>query len=386
MGLHDNAGPLLIRAGLITREQLRVALDAMRQAGGTLPEQLAVRHIVDEERLCAFFSERLVVPRVGVPELSAISPSVIATLPADMAGEFRVIPIQVDHEKNVHLAMMDPSDTHAIDEVAFFAGMTVMRFVAPPSAIAWALLRYYGLRTPLAAQVAVPVAAAAGGSRITGPTTSLGAPAGKRKLPAAEIVDPVYDQDTPLPAPVPFDTTGRVLLLDPSMGSAPHVAPRSSSPETDEALAKATHDLGTVADRDALALCLTNFMRKLCRRAAFFQVRRGELVGWVGSGIGVHQDALRESVLPLDRPSTFRDIVRTRLPFRGPVTDVPSRDFLIEGMGWAPTDMLAVPVTHGDRVIGVLYGDERMLPLPDDHLAHLVRAAEAALARMQAGR
>jgi hypothetical protein len=383
VGLHDNAGPLLIRAGLITREQLRVALDAMRQSGGTLPEQLALRHVVDEERLCAFFSERLVVPRVGMPELAAISPSVIATLPADMAGEFRVIPIQIDSEKNVHLAMMDPSDTHAIDEVAFFAGMTVMRFVAPPTAIAWALHRYYGLHTPLAAEAAVPVAVAAGGGSRSSPTTSLGAPPSKKKLPAAEIVDPVYDVDTPLPAPIPFDTTGRVILLEPNIGNAPHAAPRSSAPETDEALAKATHELAAVADRDALASCLTQFLRKLCRRAAFFQVRRGELVGWMGSGIGVHQDALREAILPLDRPSTFRDIVRTRLPFRGPVTDVPSRDFLIEGLGWAPSDMLAVPVSQGDRVIGVLYGDERIHPLPDEVLAHVVRAAEQALARLR---
>jgi hypothetical protein len=158
--------------------------------------------------------------------------------------------------------------------------------------------------------------------------------------------------------------------------------PQPHFPEADAALADAVQALTTAADRDAVATVLVAYLRRLCRRAAFFVVRKGELAGWLGNGIGIHLDTLREAVLSLEKTSTFRDVVRSRLPFRGPVADVPSRDFLIDGLGWAPVDMLAIPITVRERVVGVLYGDERIHPLPDDHLAHVTRSAEVALERV----
>lgn len=140
--------------------------------------------------------------------------------------------------------------------------------------------------------------------------------------------------------------------------------------------------LAAASDRDAVCAAAVSFLHALCRRAAFFSVRHGEIVGHAGQGTGIRPVNLRSARLSLDRNSTFRDLVRTRLPYRGPVTDIPSRDFLIDALGWAPAEMLAVPLSVRDRVVGVLYADERVHPLPDDHLTALSRAAELALERV----
>jgi type II secretion system (T2SS) protein E len=460
VGVTVNAGPLLLRAGLITQAQLKTAYDTLSRAGGTLTEYLVGARLIDEDKLCEFFGERLMVRRVGIADLARVPRKTAAMIPSDMAAEFRVIPVDIDSQRNLSLAMGDPSDTHAIDEIHFFTGLKVVRLVAPPTAIAWALRHFYGVTTRLAEllpqpdPLALPLpapdgAAAAASSSSSSSGSDRPDKAASRKLPPAQIVDDVYDVDTPLPAPVPFDEiTGRIVLVGaaaaaetpepakppdeakatseppkvaepprateppraleppkpveppphkpvdrpkppPEDPRLPVVAANPALPEAEAALEAVRVLLAHAGERDTVAEALVGYLRRLCRRAAFFALRTGdargpqvrELVGLTGKGIGVHLDSLREAVLLLDRPSTFRDVVNTRLPFRGPVTDIPSRDFLIEGLGWAPIDMLAIPITVRDQVVGILYGDERMHALPDDHLAQVMRLAESALER-----
>lgn len=368
--MSDDAGPLLVRAGLLTQARLVAAYETSAKAGETLVEHLVSTGLLDEDRLCEFFRERLLVPRVGIADLERVARRVVQLVPRDMAQMFRCVPLAADAHKNLALAMTDPSLTHAVDEVRFWTSMTIYRVVAPAHAIAWALEAYYGVRTPLAPKREV-------------------APAreGQKKLPVAEIVEDVYGEDTPIPRAVPFDeTTGRVVLIDPRSLSETlaQYGRREATgyPESEAALREAVKILGTASDRDAVCAAVVGFLSKLCRRAAFFVVRQGEIVGHVGQGVGIRPMNLRSARLTLDRGSTFRDMVRTRLPYRGPVTDIPSRDLLIDALGWAPSDMLAVPLTVRERVVGVLYGDERVHPLPDDHLTALSRAAELALERV----
>lgn len=388
----DHAGSLLSRAGLITQDQLRSALEAIaRTPGRTLVEELVATGVVSEERLCRFFHDRLLVPIVGPSELARVSRRSLRNLAGDMAAEFRCVPLHLDAHRNLVLAMSDPSDTHAVDEVQFATGMTVFRVVAPATAIARAVLDLYGIATPLADPLA-------GGEAVPleqrkpepvpepvpeAPPAESSTP--RRALPPAEIVEGIYAEDTPIPQPVPFDqTTGRVVLIDPR-SLATTLAQMDRKPEADPAaetaLREAVLALEVAGDSDAIAGVVVTFMKRLCRRGAFFVVRRGQLAGWMGLGQGVRAIALREAALALNRPSTFRDLIQTRLPFRGPVLDALSRDFLIDGLGWAPRDMLAIPLTVRDRVVAVAYGDDRVHPLPDEFLQTLARAAELALER-----
>jgi hypothetical protein len=84
----------------------------------------------------------------------------------------------------------------------------------------------------------------------------------------------------------------------------------------------------------------------------------------------------------LDQPSTMQDVVGTRLPYRGPMHDDASRSFLSTVLGASPAEILLVPVALRERVVGVLFGEQRLRHTFDDQLALASRAAGQALERI----
>jgi hypothetical protein len=144
-----DAGSLLVRAGLIRPEALEAARRAQRGAGGTLSEQLVLAGALDDESLTQFYRQRLLVPRIADARLQSVSEKVVGTIPGDLAAELRVVPVSIDSEGNLTVAMSDPSDTHAVDEIGFFTGHYVVRAVASQRQIAWSLAHYYGVVTEL---------------------------------------------------------------------------------------------------------------------------------------------------------------------------------------------------------------------------------------------
>lgn len=144
----DGAGSLLVRSKLIGEEQLALAREAKTAHGGSVGEYLVLGG-VDDERLTNFYHTRLMVPRLDPNLLARIQQRIIAKIPADMAAEFRVVPVALDRDQNLTVCMSDPSDTHAIDEIGFFTGCYVMRAVATQRQIAWCLAHYYGVITDL---------------------------------------------------------------------------------------------------------------------------------------------------------------------------------------------------------------------------------------------
>ena len=145
----EDSGSLLLSAGLVAEEQLAQARDARQQVGGTIGEHLVIAGVVDDETLAGFYAAKLRVPRVSEGDLAAIPKEVLRKIPQDMAAEFRILPIGHDGEQNLTIAMADPADTHAVDEVTFFTGCYVVRAVATQSQMAWGLGRYYQITTPL---------------------------------------------------------------------------------------------------------------------------------------------------------------------------------------------------------------------------------------------
>jgi hypothetical protein len=170
----ESAGALLLRAGIVTPDQLMTAHAARQAGGGTLGSHLVRMGVVDEEALADFYRHRLMVPRVRRTDLERVPAPVVERVPRDMAAEFRVMPIALDREGNLTLAMADPSDTHAVDEVAFFAGHYVMRAVALESDVEWALAKYYGILPP---QSRLPVTAPVEATQVPSPPGAPGASA-----------------------------------------------------------------------------------------------------------------------------------------------------------------------------------------------------------------
>src|SRR5262245_53641024 len=85
------------------------------------------------------------IPRVSAAALARVPRDVLSTVPPHMAAELRVIPTDIDSTGNLTLAMVDPTDDRAADEVAAYTQRQVQRAVASPTAMREALRTHYGV-------------------------------------------------------------------------------------------------------------------------------------------------------------------------------------------------------------------------------------------------
>jgi len=160
----DDAGALLVRTGLINDQSLLAARQHRASTGGTIGEHLVLANLIPDESLTEFYRARLLVPRVNPNTLARLTAPVIQAIPGDMAVEFRCVPIALDRDGNLTVAMSDPSDSHAVDEIGFFTGKYVVRAVATQMQIAWCLAHYYGHITELGRRLLRPSGSHAGAS------------------------------------------------------------------------------------------------------------------------------------------------------------------------------------------------------------------------------
>jgi hypothetical protein len=133
---------LLVRGGVVDRAVAVEALELARSTDGYVIECL-VAVGADEQRIADCFSQRLLVPQIEPKRL--LTADCTDLVPADMALEFFAVPVGREPEGNLLVAMADPTDDHARDEIAFFAGVDVSRATATVSAIRSAIERRYGL-------------------------------------------------------------------------------------------------------------------------------------------------------------------------------------------------------------------------------------------------
>jgi hypothetical protein len=166
----DDAGALLVRSGLVSASALDGARAKATSSGGTIGEHLVSAGVIGDDLLTDFYRSRLLVPQVNPNTLARLSAKVVAVIPADMAIELRVVPVSLDRDGNLTLAMSDPSDRHAVDEISFFTGTYVVRAVATQMQIAWCLAHYYGHVTPLGQRLLQPTAQGKAAAVTTGPT------------------------------------------------------------------------------------------------------------------------------------------------------------------------------------------------------------------------
>lgn len=134
-------GEMLVRASLITSEQLDDALTLQKSAGGRIGAILVKLGYVSEEEIASFLGRQYGVPAVDLSK-ATIDPAILKLVPAEVARKYQLIPLGRSGGA-LTVAMADPSDIFAIDEVRFITGHNIQPMVAPDTSIQNALNRYY---------------------------------------------------------------------------------------------------------------------------------------------------------------------------------------------------------------------------------------------------
>lgn len=135
-------GELLLKENLISPEQLQKALEEQKVSGGRLGHNLTKLGFIAEKELTGFLSKQYGVPDIDLSE-TEIDPEIVELVPEDVAQKHQLIPISRMGATLV-VAMIDPSNVFAIDDVKFLTGYNIDVVVASEQAIKEAITKYYG--------------------------------------------------------------------------------------------------------------------------------------------------------------------------------------------------------------------------------------------------
>ncbi|MBI5344187.1 MAG: type II secretion system protein GspE, partial [Deltaproteobacteria bacterium] len=137
----DRIGELLLREKLISQEQLKKAIEEQKKSGGRLGYNLTRLGYISEKDLTAFLSKQYGIPTVDLAS-QEIDPEIVKLIPEDVAQKYQVIPVSRTGSSLV-VAMADPSNIFAIDDIKFLTGYNVEPLVASDAAIKAAIEKYY---------------------------------------------------------------------------------------------------------------------------------------------------------------------------------------------------------------------------------------------------
>ncbi|MDA8173681.1 MAG: type IV-A pilus assembly ATPase PilB [Nitrospiraceae bacterium] len=142
MAITAKIGQILLASHVITDEQLKQALAKQKRDGGRLGTALVHLGYISEENLVSFLSRQYGVPALNLAELR-IDPAVVKLIPAEMARKYEILPVSRSGA-TLTIAMADPSNVFAVDDIKFMTGYNVEIAVANESNINSALGTYYG--------------------------------------------------------------------------------------------------------------------------------------------------------------------------------------------------------------------------------------------------
>ena len=140
-------GELLTKASLITQDQLKEALKMQKETGGKLGETLIKLGFVSEEDITECLSQQFGVPSINLAHFE-IDGGVIKLIPADVARKYNILPVNKTGA-TITIAMADPTNVFAMDDIKFMTGYNVEPVVASELGIKAAIDNYYGTTSSL---------------------------------------------------------------------------------------------------------------------------------------------------------------------------------------------------------------------------------------------
>jgi len=140
--MSSRLGEILVKDKLITAEQLKQALDYQKQHGGRLGSCLVKLGLVSDEDITAVLSRQYGVPSINL-KFYEVDPAVIKLIPQETAIRYQIVPLS-RVGSTLTIAMTDPTNVFAMDDIKFMTGFNVEPVVASESAIGEAIHKFYG--------------------------------------------------------------------------------------------------------------------------------------------------------------------------------------------------------------------------------------------------
>src|SRR6266540_5178058 len=134
-------GELLLKEKRITPAQLQEALTYQKSNGGKVGFNLVKLGFVKDEEITSLLSKQYGVPSINLTQFE-IDPGIIKLIPAETAHKYQIVPLSRSGA-TLTIAMTDPTNVFAMDDIKFMTGYNVEPVVASETAVLDAITRYY---------------------------------------------------------------------------------------------------------------------------------------------------------------------------------------------------------------------------------------------------
>jgi len=382
-------GEVLVGGKAVSAELRDRALDQQSRLKGRFCTNLLELGGVREDLLLRALAVQHGVATCTAADLVEIRPDILRLVPGKLAANLFVLPFQ-RLGRNLSLAMRDPKDLPALDEVSFLTGLAIVPFVALDFRVQLALSRHYGVPVDarygdLAARilegngmVSVPaprtpkpfLRTSSPGIR---PVSSDGVPAPPTPQPAAGSASapPAFAEPpaTPRPSHAPpreielgeHEEKSLRAAAGPVEASSPTsaVGGEEVAPLVEEAApADLVESLSRAESRDEIAAAVLGESARLLRRVALYIAQQDRVIGW--AAVPTPPEGLRSFSMTFTEPSLFASLRNTDGFYVGPCPDLPGNHRILESLGATyPAVVAAVPVSLKGKSVLFLLGEVR---------------------------
>ncbi len=140
--MSSRLGEILVKENLITSEQLKQALEQQKGGGGRLGTCLMKLGFISDDEITGVLSRQYGVPSINL-KYYEVDVTVIKLIPQDTAIRYQIVPLS-RVGSTLTIAMTDPTNVFAMDDIKFMTGFNVEPVVASETAISEAISKFYG--------------------------------------------------------------------------------------------------------------------------------------------------------------------------------------------------------------------------------------------------
>ena len=340
-------GELLINEGVITQDQLDEALKCHVIFGIKLGSSLIELGFIQEDVLVNLLSRKLGVPAVSHVELLGVPADIINRLSPAVAEKFRVIPVRLEN-KRLHVAMADPTDFLALEELSFITGNMIVPLIAPEVHILHALEQYYAVTRDYR-YVCVSTELQKRKERrgldwsdglIIGESKFAISPAGSDRGTGNDLLNVSIPKDL-------YDT-------DPFKDVFPQQLSQQQALEL-YTIDKLSLDFSETRNRDEVADIFIKYLGQEFAKGALLTIRGNCAFGWRAVNCERQIKDFETVLLEVSKSSELSEIFIGKHYFFGPLSETHSNMPIISALSLSSSDtVLSLPVMMHDRVVAMI--------------------------------
>src|SRR6185295_12647578 len=135
-------GELLLKENMVTPQQLQEALSHQKMNGGKLGKAFVTLGYVKDEEITSLLSRQYGVPSINLDHFE-VDPAIIKIIPAETSRKYQILPLSRSGA-TLTIAMADPTNVFAMDDIKFMTGYNVEPVVASETSLDDAIEKYYG--------------------------------------------------------------------------------------------------------------------------------------------------------------------------------------------------------------------------------------------------